>query len=51
MNASPVIPVEVVLCLSGQEMAATRQRPLFKYILGARMKIMGEEQLVDPPIA
>ena len=32
-------------------MAPTRQRPLLKKILGARMKIMWEEQLVDPPIA
>ena len=40
----------IILCLSGQEMAQTRQRPLPKGILGARMKIMLEEQLVDPPV-
>ena len=39
----------IVLCLSGQEMAPTRQRPLLKDTLGARMNIMWEEQLVDPP--
>ena len=39
-----------LLCLSGLEMAPTRQNPLLKNILGARMKIMLEEQLVDPPI-
>ena len=38
-----------LLCLSGQEMAPTRQRPLLKDTLGARMNIMWEEQLVDPP--
>ena len=32
-------------------MAPTGQRPLLKDILGARMMIMWEEQLVDPPIA
>ena len=38
-------------CLSGREMAPTGQRPLLKDILGTRMLIMWEEQLVDPPIA
>ena len=38
-------------CLSGQEMVPTGQRPLLKDVLGARMLIMWEEQLVDPPIA
>ena len=33
------------------KMAPTRQRPLSKDILDARMKIMWEDQLVDPPIA
>ena len=37
-----------VLCLSGREMAPTRQRPLLKV---PEMKIIWEEQLVDPPIA
>ena len=32
-------------------MGPTGQRPLLKDILGARMKIMWQEQLVDPPIA
>ena len=32
-------------------MVPTRHRPLIKDILGARMKIMWEEQLVDPPFA
>ena len=36
---------------SSQEMAPTGQRPLLKDILGPRMMIMWEEQLVDPPIA
>ena len=36
--------------MSGQEMVPTRQIPLLKDILGPRMKIMWEEQLVDPPI-
>ena len=40
-----------ILCLSGGEMAPTRQIPLLKDILSARMKIMWEELLVDPPIA
>ena len=41
----------MLLCLSGREMAPTRQRPLLKDTLGARMKNMWEEQLVDHPIA
>ena len=39
----------LLLCLSGRKMAPTRQRPLSKVILGTSMKIMWEEQLVDPP--
>ena len=38
-------------CLSGRKMVPTRPRPLLKDILGARMKIIWEEQLVDSPIA
>ena len=38
------------VCLFGQEMAPSGQRRLFKDILGAKMMIMWEEQLVDPPI-
>ena len=41
----------MLLYLSGREMVPTGQRPLLKDILGARMLIMWEEQLVDPPIA
>ena len=40
-----------ILCLSVLEMAPTGQTPLLKDILGTRMMIMWEEQLVDPPIA
>ena len=40
-----------VLCLSGREIAPAGQRHLLKDILGARMLIMWEEQLVDSPIA
>ena len=40
-----------LLWLSGREMAPTRQRPLLKSNLCARMMIIWEEQLVDPPIA
>ena len=41
----------MILCLSGRILAPTGQRPLLKDILGARMMIMCEEQLVDTPIA
>ena len=40
-----------VLCLSGREIGPTGQRHLLMDILGARMLIMWEEQLVDSPIA
>ena len=41
----------MLLYLYDREMVPTGQRPLLKDILGARMLIMWEEQLVDPPIA
>ena len=40
-----------VLSMYRWEMEPTGQRPLLKDILGDKMKIMWEEQLVDPPIA
>ena len=43
--------VTIFVALSGhQKMEPTRQRPLLKGILGARMKNKWEEQLVDTPI-
>ena len=41
----------IILCLSGHEIVPTGQRLLLKGNLGARMMIMWEDQLVDPPIA
>ena len=41
----------LILCYYVRKMEPTRQRPLLKDILGARIKIMWEKQLVDPPIA
>ena len=40
----------VLLCLSGQEMAPTGQRPLLKDSW-RQNSILGEEQLADPTIA